>query len=276
MNSYLNYNGKIILSSNNCISPKNQFTQFGLFETMRFSNGQIKNFNDHFERLSKGLNLLKIEVPDNFSAEFIKNEVEKLIAKCKFINARLRLSVLEIEKEKNNRVTNFIIESWVLTSFPAQINKYFSATIYSDVTLAGNKFSSLKTNNRLPYQVAQKFAFENKFDEALLLNQHGRLCESTIANIFLIKNQKIFTPHIREGCIDGIMRKNIIQVLSKNGYDIIEDKIKIEDLNEADEIFISNSIINAKNIFFLNGRKLKNNYSEFLFNEINKSSDLFL
>ena len=276
MNSYLNYNGKIILSSNNCISPKNHISQFGLFETMRFSNGQIKNFNHHFERLSKGLNLLKIKVPDNFSTEFIKNEVEKLNAKCKFNNARLRLSVFEIEKEKNNRVTNFIIESSVLSSFPAQINKYFSATIYSDVTLAVNKFSSLKTNNRLLYQLAQKFAFENKFDEAFLLNQHGRICESTIANIFLIKNQKIFTPHISEGCIEGIMRKNIIQVLSKKGFDIKEDKIKIEDLNEADEIFISNSIINAKNIFFLNGRKLKNNYSEFLFNEINKSSDLFL
>ena len=98
----------------------------------------------------------------------------------------------------------------------------------------------------LPYVLAALHSKKQKWNDAVLLNTNGRLCDTTMANIFLVKGDTIYTPALDEGCIAGIMRKTILHQLAANNFTVIESKISIDDLMNADEVFLTNSIYNIR------------------------------
>ncbi len=276
MNSILNYNGSLISTSSKSISAENQIAQYGVFETMRYSNSTIKNLADHFERLWKGLEVLKIKIPEYYNSEFLEEEVNKLFKSCEYKNARIRLSIIEKSGGTSSEKVCFIIETSPITAQQKNfITSDFSISLYNEVGIMAGKLSAIKTNNRLPYILAKKFADENNLNDAILLNQFGRICDSSIANIFLIKDEIIITPPISEGCVAGIMRRNIIILLSSLGYIINERPVDSETIKHADEIFLTNSIIGMQPVSNFNGKVLENKFSRKLFNLINLNSDLF-
>ena len=87
---------------------------------------------------------------------------------------------------------------------------------------------------------------KQKWNDAILLNTWDRICDTTIANIFLIKDQLIYTPSLKEGCIACFMRKNIINLLAAQNKKPIEGEISVADLLNADEVFLTNSIYNLR------------------------------
>jgi branched-subunit amino acid aminotransferase/4-amino-4-deoxychorismate lyase len=91
--------------------------------------------------------------------------------------------------------------------------------------------------------MAAIYAKKQKWNDAVLLNTEDRLCDTTIANIFLIRDELIYTPALQEGCIAGIMRKNMINLLTVAGYKITEGKLSANDLLEADEVFLTNALM---------------------------------
>ncbi|HJS53971.1 MAG TPA: aminotransferase class IV, partial [Chitinophagaceae bacterium] len=104
-------------------------------------------------------------------------------------------------------------------------------------------FSNLKSANYLPYVMAAVWVKENKFDDALILNHHNRICDATIANVFWIKDAKIFTPPLSEGCVAGVMRKNILDLrlqIADLGLHLEESELAPGDLLNADEVFLTN------------------------------------
>ena len=107
-------------------------------------------------------------------------------------------------------------------------------------------FSNLKTNNYLPYFMGAKFAKQKHCNDALILNSKGNICDSTIANIFFIKNNIIYTPALTEGCVAGVMRSWLIYNLQLLNYQVIETTITKTLLHDADEVFLSNSIYNIR------------------------------
>jgi len=94
--------------------------------------------------------------------------------------------------------------------------------------------------------MAALYAKEQFCNDALLLNNYGRICDSSIANVYMIKDNRIYTPSLQEGCIAGVMRKFLIEHLPLLGYTIEETQITEEMINTADEVFISNSIFNIR------------------------------
>jgi len=114
--------------------------------------------------------------------------------------------------------------------------------IYDEVHKPVNLLSNLKTSNSLIFILAGIFRKENKLDECLILNQYGRICESLNSNVFLAKNNKIFTPPLTEGCIEGTMRYTIIGLAKEIGYDVEEKGILENNFLEADEIILTNAI----------------------------------
>ncbi len=115
-----------------------------------------------------------------------------------------------------------------------------------DVFLDGKKtmdqFSRLKSNNYLVYAMSALYAKKNNLTDCFILNNQDRICDSTIANVFCIKDQMIFTPPLSEGCISGVMRRYLIDQLKISGYSITEKPFEIEWLRSSDEIFLSNAI----------------------------------
>jgi branched-chain amino acid aminotransferase len=76
----------------------------------------------------------------------------------------------------------------------------------------------------------------------LLLNTNNKIADSTIANVFIIRNNEIKTPALTEGCVNGVMRKHIIETLKHNSIRVVETIVNIEDIASADEIFLTNAI----------------------------------
>jgi branched-chain amino acid aminotransferase len=83
-------------------------------------------------------------------------------------------------------------------------------------------------------------------NDAIILNQEGNVCDSTISNIFLIKDKRIFTPSLQQGCVAGTMRAFLIETLQLLDYEIVETAVSIDMLTSADEVFLTNAIYNIR------------------------------
>ncbi len=99
-----------------------------------------------------------------------------------------------------------------------------------------DSLANLKSNNYLPYLMAALYAKKIRVNDCILLNNFDRICDTTIANIFIMKEGIIYTPPLSEGCVAGVMRKFVINKLGSR-FKILEKQISIEDLKKADEVF---------------------------------------
>jgi len=246
--AFININGKIANADTPALAADNSSYRYGdgLFETAKVSQGDLMLASLHFERLFSGLGLLKYELPAFFSAEKLQEEVLQLCKKnnCSKL-ARVRLSVyrghggLYVGDTK----TGYIIGCWPLDENINQLNENgLVVDVYPDARKSCDAFASLKSASHLPYVMAALYAKENKLNDCLVLNEYGRIADSTIANVFIVKDGVIITPALSEGCIAGVMRKYLLEQLGKAGYKIKETQLTIQDIKEADEFFLTNAI----------------------------------
>lgn len=218
----------------------------GLFETMKWMDGKIRLGHFHFERLFSGLDLLKIRYPKHFTAEKISEEIEKLCIKNQCLDlARVRLSVSRGNGGlfDNDTSLQYVIESWPLSDSINLLNENgLDIGTYTDARKSFDKFANLKSANFLPYAMAATYARENNLNDCIVLNQEGRVADTTIANIFLIVKDEILTPALSEACIAGTMRRYLIFQFKERGLKIRETEITVQNVQEADEIFLTNAI----------------------------------
>ncbi|MCP9750223.1 aminotransferase class IV [Ferruginibacter sp. HRS2-29] len=246
------FNGKSFPEGQAVLTPDSRAARYGdgLFETMKLADGKLILADEHFSRLWKGMQLLRFEIPRLFTPEKISGEIFQLAKKNKLTNARIRIAVFRGNGglyDAENMHPNYTIQAWPLAFGNGQLNNNgLQLGIYRDAAKSCDAFANIKHNNYLPYFMGALFAKENKFNDAVILNQHGRVCDSTIANIFLVKDQTVYTPSLAEGCVAGVLRKVLLQTLPAAGFEIIETEISIEMLKAADEIFLSNSIYNIR------------------------------
>ena len=266
---YCNYNGKLIENNTNLISVNNRGFRFGdgLFETMKSSKNNLLFAADHFNRLLKGLEILQFKVPVHFSTEKLEQQVLKLLNKNHHLNmARVRFMVFRGDGglyDEINPAPNYLIQSWPLPNDAGQWNSNgLVLGIYKEVKKSCDILSNLKHNNFLPYVMAAMHAKKQKWNDAVMLNIDNRLCDTTIANIFLVKDEIVYTPSLQEGCIAGIMRQHIIQRLTLNNVQVKESKITLDNLMEADEVFLSNSIYNIRWVQIIGDKKYKNKFTQ--------------
>ena len=272
---YFNYNGKIFSEHENIIGPTNRGVRYGdgLFETIKFKNGEMILAPQHFERLWKGMAALEFNIPVHFTIEKLTVEILALIKKNKLKEARVRLTIIRSDGgiyDPKNNIPNYIIEAIKLNEDNGFLNiNGLQICIYEDAKKSIDAFSNLKTNNYLPYFMGAKFAKKQHCNDALILNSNGNICDSTIANLFLIKDKVIYTPALTEGCVAGVMRSWLIDTLKELGYKV-EEKILSKDLLfDAGEVFLSNSIYNMRWVSSIGDK----NYTNL---EIQKINELLL
>jgi len=247
--NYVCVNGKFLDGTRPVLLSANRGYRYGhgIFETMKWSSGRIQLANLHFERFFDGLDQLKIPYSKQFTREKIKAEVENTCIKNNCTDlARVRLSASRGNGGLNDEADtalHYIIEAWPLSQSSDMLNEDgLEIGIYEDARKSIDKFSNLKSASFLPYTMAAVHARENNLNDCLVMNQAGRIADTTMANIFLIKNDEILTPALGEGCVAGTMRKYLIHQFKKNGMQIEETKITIQQLKEADEVFLTNAI----------------------------------
>jgi branched-chain amino acid aminotransferase len=251
--NYFNYNGKLQKEGATIIGADSRALRYGdgLFETMKIKNGKIELVDGHFARLWKGMQVLQFDVPKHFSPDKLEEQVIALAKKNVHESAaRVRLSIIRGDGglyDAKNHTPNFIIQTWPLPEGNGEWNSNgLVAGIYSDVKKSCDILSNLKHNNYLPYVLAALKAKKEKWNDSILLNTAGNICDSTIANIFLVKDGIIFTPALSEGCVAGVMRQSLLQFLKVNDWQVNEKVITEADLFAADEIFFTNSMYNIR------------------------------
>lgn len=252
-NKFICFNGNFYNSEMPVITANNRGFRYGdgFFETMKVLHGKLVLKELHFNRMFKSLQLLQFKVPEYFTASYMEELIISLLNENKIQeSAKVRINIFRgngsLGDIKNNEL-NFIIEAESLAAQSFLLNnKGLIIDVYKDAKKVCDNFSHLKTNNFLPYSMAALWASKNNLDDALLLNKFNNIADATIANIFIVKDGVIYTPALTEGCIDGVMRKYLLTCCNKEGIPLKEVSISISDVQEAQEIFLTNSVFGIK------------------------------
>lgn len=245
----INFNGNIQETSNSAIENNRGFL-FGdaIFETIKVNGTKILFLEEHYLRLMASMRICRMEIPMNFTMEFMEEEILKLIdVQTHKLSNRIRFSVFRNADGFYNPTSNDV--QFVITCSELASENYvllplsYEVELFKDFHVSKHLLSTLKTNNKMINVVASVFAKENGFDNCLLINEEKNVVEAINGNIFMKMGNQLITPPISDGCLNGIMRKQIITLATKiENIEMIEKSISPFDLQKADELFLSNVI----------------------------------
>jgi branched-chain amino acid aminotransferase len=216
---------------------------------MRVYQGRILLADLHMERLMTSMNLLHFDVPQHFTIAYFTELIMELCNRNGHDQlARVRLTVFRSDGglyDPVDNLPNFIIQSWELNRQVLELNdKGLVLDIFPDVSKPGDKYSFIKSNNCLPYVMAAMYAKQHRINEAVLLNPCGRVADTTIANLFIVHGRQLITPPLSEGGVCGVMRKHLLRM--ELPFAITEKPVTVADLENADEIFLTNAITGVR------------------------------
>ncbi len=267
----INFNGELLFEENVKLSPENRGFKYGdaIFETIKVSNNRVIFWEDHYFRLMSSMRMLRMKIPMEFTLEFLEQEILKTVAaQDTAISFRVRLNVYRkdggLYTPKTNKIDYFI---------DAKANTYATKDIYTvdvfkDFYNYSGLLSTIKTNNRMVNTLASIYAKENELDNCVLINENKGVVEVANANIFILKGNVVKTPAYTEGCIKGIIRTKVIEIITKNeDFTIEETTISPFEIQKADEVFITNAIMGIQAVTNYKKKTFTTSFS----NKISKS-----
>ncbi|MEZ5017966.1 MAG: aminotransferase class IV [Flavipsychrobacter sp.] len=250
---YVNVNGQIVKETSAKVPYNNRAFRFGygVFETMLFRGGVIQLKEYHWKRLFGAVEQLELIMPEIMDANWLEAEIKKTVKKNKLEKlCRVRLQIYAGQGglyDGHNAWTEFVI---VVTPEKEQITELNETgvrlSIAEGLQKSNDSLANLKSCSALIYSIAARQADKKGFDDALICNISGNIIESTIANIFWIKGDTIYTPPLSEGCIAGVMRQYLLEQLPMAGINIKEEPLTRAQLKAADGIFLTNAIRKIK------------------------------
>jgi branched-chain amino acid aminotransferase len=273
----INFNGTL-LENNTILSTENRGYAYGdaLFETIKVVHGKILFWEDHYFRLMASMRILRMEIPMNFTLEFIEAEILKLIASKGQAQSSVRAKFMVTRKEGglygpvSNDVDYLITSKPLETDFYVLNNAEYRVDLYKDHYISPSLLSTLKSNNRLINVIGSIYAKENNLDNCFLLNTDKSVVEALNANIFVVKGNTIKTSPLSDGCIKGILRKQIIDIIDlMPEFDLEETSISPFELQKADEIFLTNTIAGIQPITNYRKKVYKTDVSKNLLAKLN-------
>ncbi len=243
----------------------------GIFETLKVINGKILFLDLHFERLQTGIGRLKIQMSENFSVSFFEKEIQKVTLFSG--NFRVRFTIFRADGgfyEPTNNEGKFVIEAFAISdTYYPNYEKGLKVAISNEIYVQNSYFSGIKSVNSLPYVMASIQKKELAVDDLLLKNAAGNIAEATHSNIFFIKNNKIVTPPVSEGCIDGVMRKIVLELSKELNFDIAVAPVPAADIYQYDEILLTNVIQGIRWVEYLDKKVFQKNKTSQFIDKIN-------
>jgi branched-subunit amino acid aminotransferase/4-amino-4-deoxychorismate lyase len=249
MQIYLSHNGNFILADTPVVSANNRSFRYGdaLFETIRITNYNPQFLKEHLMRLYAGMDVLKMEMNPLLNATYLEHAILELAQKNNITSdGRVRLTVYRNEgglyAPSDNKVS-FLIEVYSLDEIGYTLNtKGYTVDLFTEFKKAQNALSSIKSANSAIYVMAGIHKVQQQLDECLLLNDKHHIIEGISSNIFAVKNGVLYTPPVADGCVNGVMRKKIIEIAQENKIAVYEISVMQNVLLGADELFLTNTI----------------------------------
>ncbi|SDG81379.1 branched-chain amino acid aminotransferase [Flavobacterium omnivorum] len=245
----INFNGTIVSQDDNILTQNRAFLYGdGVFETVKIINNKILFLEDHYFRLMSSMRVVRMEIPMNFTMEYLEEEILSVVATnlCSD-SARARITVYRNDGGyylPQNNTISFLIHSQPLENALYEIEKKnYEVDLYKDFYITKQLLSSIKTTNKIINITGSIFADENGLDNCLLLNDSKNVVEALQGNLFMVVGNKLITPPVSEGCLNGVMRKQILNLAKKiENLDVEETVISPFELQKADELFVTNVI----------------------------------
>ncbi len=246
----INFNGELQHPDTIKLTSENRAFKYGdaIFETVKVIPHKVIFWEDHYFRLMSSMRMLRMKIPMEFTLEFLENEILKTVAvQENAISYRVRLNIFRKDGGFYTPKTNKIDFSIQVYENLYQIKDSYSLDVFKDFYNYSGLLSTIKTNNRMLNTLASIFAEENDLDNCILLNEKKGVVEVTNGNIFIVKGTVIKTPALDQGCIKGIIRSKVIEIVLKNkDFTIEETSISPFEIQKADEVFITNAIIGVQ------------------------------
>ena len=247
----ININGTIFNESEAKISTLNRGFAYGdaVFETLKINNKKPVFWEAHYFRLMASMRIMRMEIPMHFTPEYLEDQLSNLVSALESdaVSYRAKLTVFRDSGgyyTPDSNAISFTISASNLDSDIYKISEqHYQIELFKDYFIAPNLLSTLKTNNKAINIVGSIFAKENSYNNCLLLNTNKSIIEALNGNVFLVKGNIIKTAPLADGCLKGIIREKLIEIVSKSTtYELEESSISPFELQKADEIFITNVI----------------------------------
>ncbi len=272
----INYNGNFKDQSLDHFNNRGFLFGDSVFETIKVVDNKIIYWEEHYLRLMSSMRILRIEIPGLYTPDFFEEEIQKTNLKIdSFFTGRVRLTIFRREgglylPDYNDPI--FVINSQKTDQKLFNVNLYsYKVDLFKDYQIQSNLISNLKTNNRVVNVIGSIYAKENDLDNCILLNDQKVVSEFLNGNIFIVKNNHVITPPISSGCLNGIMRNKIIELINKlTNLEIEEKDFSPYELISSDEIWVSNSISGIIPITEYRRKKFSNKVAITIINYLNK------
>ncbi len=231
---------------------------WGVFSTIRVADGVLFAFERHWERMRRDAARMRVPFPND--RQWLKSRLIRLIEANEAHNATLRVVVVRnrgglYEAPNLDRDFDLIAFTTNLTQWGESARLTMKAHArHAQCEFAGAKILSWAQNLTWYEQ-----AHEQGFDEVVLLNERGEVSECTSANIFTISADQLATPPLSSGCLPGITREVLLEEIHLPGISLVEKTLLPQDLEMADQIFITSSTRDLLPVSHVEGLKVKSN-----------------
>jgi branched-chain amino acid aminotransferase len=239
------------------VSDRGLLYGYGLFETMRSYKGHVFCLDRHIARLVNSAGVLGIR--ESLESEKLEMGVSRTLKANGFDDARIRLTVTageggrSIAAPVSGKVTIIITVEDLIVPSTEVYSKGLRTSIVSVRRNAQSPICHLKALGYLENLLAHAEAIDNGSDEAILLNGDGFVAECSASNIFVVDAGKIITPPIEAGILPGITRGVVIELAAQLGIKLTQEAVSVEMLLNAEEVFITNSVIEIMPIYLVDG-----------------------
>ena len=272
----VNFNGTLVEKTANLLSENRGFL-FGdaVFETLKIVDNRVLFLEDHYFRLMSSMRILRMEIPMTFTMEFLEEQILELVQANAFEDsARVRLTVFRNSggfylPETND--VSYLIQSTTLDSkeYVLNTNRY-EVDLFKDFYITKQLLSSIKSTNKAVQITGSIFAKENDLQNCILLNDSKNAIETLNGNLFMLKDGKLITPPVSEGCLNGIMRKQVLTIAKTMDVEVVEEIISPFDLQKADELFVTNVITGVQPITKYRKKDFTATFAASLINQLNQ------
>jgi branched-chain amino acid aminotransferase len=251
----LNFNGNFVENGEDHILDNRAFLYGdGVFETVRILDGKVLFLEDHYFRLMSSMRVVRMQIPMTFTMEYIESLLVDTAARENCLNAaRARITVFRnpggYYKPLTNAISFVVSASALHEPMYVKGKELYEVELYKDFYITKQLLSSIKTTNKLVNITGSIFASENGFDNCLIMNDSKNVIEALNGNIFMLTGNRLVTPPVAEGCLNGVMRKQLLAIAGKDtDIEVAEEAISPFDLQKADELFITNVIVGIQSV----------------------------
>ena len=274
----INNNGELLSEQEAKLSVFNRGLAYGdaLFETIKTLNGKILFWEDHYFRLMASMRILRMEIPMTFTPEFLESQILELVSHHNSDSNSFRVKFTVFRNQGGFYTPNSNAVSYFITAEPLPTDLYLLNTsdyrieLFKDFYITPGLLSILKSNNKLLNVLGSVYAKENQYHNCLLLNTNKNIVEALNGNLFLVKDNVIKTPPLDDGCLKGIMRKQILEIIGKiPDFECVEASISPFELQKADELFVTNVIQGIQPITSFRKKNFTNHVSQSILAKLN-------